>query len=64
MLMRPSQSLTLIRRVRLEAWHRQEVSTPLKLARDPVSVIWSPRNAAVRPAVAALVEALPHLLAF
>lgn len=38
--------------------------TPLKLALDPVSVIWSPRNASVRPAVAALAEALPGMLKF
>jgi DNA-binding transcriptional LysR family regulator len=37
---------------------------PLKLTRDPVSVIWSSRNAAVRPVVAALADAAPGILKF
>lgn len=38
--------------------------TPLKLERDPISVIWNQRNAAVRPAVATLAAALPSILSF
>ena len=38
--------------------------TPLKLGRDPVSVIWNQRNAAIRPAVATLAESLSRSLTF
>jgi DNA-binding transcriptional LysR family regulator len=38
--------------------------SPLKLHRDPVSVIWNQRNAAIRPAVAALAAAAHSILAF
>ena len=38
--------------------------TPLKLERDPVSILWNQRNASIRPAVAALAEAAPGLLTF
>ena len=38
--------------------------TPLKLERDPVSVIWNGRNAAVRPAVGGLAGMLGSLLSF
>lgn len=38
--------------------------TMLKLERDPVSMIWNRRNAAIRPAVAKLAEALPGTLKF
>ncbi len=38
--------------------------TRLKLERDPVSAIWKERNAAIRPAVATLAEAMSSSLAF
>ena len=56
----PSVALAELPAERIATWSL----APLKLERPPFSLIWSQRNASIRPVVAALAQAMPGILAF